>query len=171
VHEFVRAPASTNTARLGDHGTVPRPASDALHALGGLAVVASVAVSVALLVDVLRAAGQIHEYQDMDNEAGLASWNYHFGAVQLGAGLISLALLVAAFVAIKGSKRVAVVTALLAFAVGLAIVLGLHHARILDDSGNDPSWTMRACAVAIGVEAMFALGLGAGLILRRSAAR
>ncbi|MFL6238538.1 MAG: hypothetical protein ACJ735_03450 [Actinomycetes bacterium] len=115
-----------------------------------------------VLVDLAQAAVQIHTYQDLDNEAGIASWHYHFGALQLAATVFTV-LLVASLFALQRTLRSHQpkpwLSAPLVVALAAYVVVAAWHSKRLAYSGNDPWWSMKACVVALSIELGIAIAL------------
>ena len=120
-----------------------------------IGLAASVAVGLAAVVDLARASAQVHEYNDMDDESRLASWAFHFGAMQMVAvvlGAVLIASSVFVVYRLRGRvsgwvNRVGVAATLSVIGLSALVVFGAHRGRAIYGA-EDPSAWMNVCAVA-----------------------
>jgi hypothetical protein len=130
----------------------------------------SVVVGVWAVRYLVSGSAKIHGYFDLDNERGMSTWTFHFGAIQATAAALG-AVLIATMVFTILTRRqrrwgIGFGAAVTLAVIGLSVLVafGAAHSRAIH-GGEDPSWWMNVCAAALAGEVAIALLLGASLVL------
>jgi hypothetical protein len=137
----------------------------------GLGLLACAALASFAVADLLRAAARIHGFHDLDNEAGLSTWTFHFDTIRGLAIGIGVFLVLSALVLVdrhwRGRQRLSqlpimLLSAALVLGLTVCVVHGLDRAETMS-AAEDPLTWMRGCAIALCAEGLIALVLSAAM--------